>query len=98
MLSRKLIWCLAFFLSDVVAVSGEERVAPPYTEEQRRAEYVKRGHTWPPKIHPDSAGWKRILNERFSQIRALDNNQMKWDGFIQTLSASLMKSEYTQNV
>jgi hypothetical protein len=97
MLSKKLIWCLVIFLSAAAFVSGGGRSKPPYTEEQRQAEYIKRGHTWPPKIYPDSEGWKHILNQRFAQIRALENTQMKWDGFIQTLSAALMKSEYQQN-
>ena len=74
---------------------GGGQVKPPYTEEERQAEYIKRGNTWPPKIHPDSEGWKRILNQRFSQVRALEDSQMKWDGYIQTLSSALVKN-YTE--
>ena len=96
MVPEKLVWCLVlFFLSNPVVVNGEDgRLKPPYTEEQREAEYIKRGHTWPPKIYPNVEGWERILNERFSQVRALEDEQMKWDGFIQTLSAALMKSMF----
>ncbi len=33
--------------------------------------------------------------QRLSQIGALRDNQMKWDGFVQTLTAALMKN-YTE--
>jgi len=83
---------LVFLLLVVNVVCGR---GPPYTEEQRMAEYVKRGHTWPPHIYPNTPGWNKILTQRFAQVRALDDAQMKWDGFIQTLTASLMKN-YTE--
>jgi hypothetical protein len=91
----KLALLLSLLLPNGVLVEAQSRETPPYTETERRAEYVKRGHTWPPKIYPDTPGWKRILTQRFSQIRALEDNQMKWDGFIQSLSASMMKN-YTE--
>lgn len=80
------------FESDPIFSLG---LKPRYTEEQRQAEYKKRGHTWPPKISPDTEGWKRILNQRFAQVRALDNSQQMWDGYIQTLSSALMQN-YTE--
>eukprot|EP00934_Nitzschia_sp_Nitz4_P003611 Nitzschia sp. Nitz4//scaffold207_size38617//7119//8217//NITZ4_007672-RA/size38617-augustus-gene-0.9-mRNA-1//1//CDS//3329541596//3601//frame0 len=90
----KVISLLLLLLSFSGLCEGARR-KPPYTEEERQAEYHRRGNTWPPKIHPDTPGWKRILNQRFSQVRALSNTQMKWDGHIQTLSAAIVKN-YTE--
>lgn len=90
------ICCGILLLSiQFLASYGEETEAPPYTEEQRRAEYIKRGNTWPPTIIPKSKGWTDILNQRFAQVEALEDLQQKWDGIIQTLSAALMKN-YTE--
>ena len=83
---------LLVMVGDVALRVMAGRVRPAYTEEERQAEYIRRGHTWPPKIHPDTPGWKRILNQRFDQVRALTDTQMKWDGYIQTLSSSLMQN------
>ena len=84
------------FLSHDMLVSGDgKHVDPPYTEQQRQAEYVKRGNRWPPEIYPDNPAWKNILLQRLSQVQALTDNQMKWDGLIQTVTAALMKN-YTE--
>jgi hypothetical protein len=86
---------LPFFLLMLASRVAGTPESPPYTEEERQAMYIKRGHSWPPKIYPDTPGWKRILTQRFAQVRAVTDGQMKWDGFVQTLTASLMKN-YTE--
>lgn len=86
---------LGLLAASVSPARGGERRTPPYTEEERRAEYIRRGHTFPPKIQPDTKGWNHILTRRFQQVQAIKDPQQKWDGFIQTLSASLLQN-YTE--
>lgn len=84
-----------FLAQQISTLHATKRAKPAYTEEERRAEYIKRGNTWPPKIQPNSKGWKNVLNQRFAQVQALTNTQQKWDGIIQTLKSSLMNN-YTE--
>jgi hypothetical protein len=81
---------LCLLISTRVDVNAEA-----LTESERRAQYVARGNTWPPAFYPETPGWKRILTQRFGQVRALTDIQHKWDGFVQTTSASIMKN-YTE--
>lgn len=47
------------------------RNRPRYTEEERMAEYIKRGYTFPfEKFNPDTEGWNRLMNQRVSQLMA----------------------------
>jgi hypothetical protein len=69
----------------------------PYTPEERAEEYRKRGHTWPiPEYVPNTEGWTRLMNQRFEQVRALEDSQQKWDGWIQTLSSALTMPNFTE--
>ena len=72
-----------------------KHVDPPYTEQERQAEYIRRGHRWPPEIYPDNPGWKNIFLQRLSQVGALTDSQMKWDGYIQTVTAAMIQN-YTE--
>jgi hypothetical protein len=70
---------------------------PPYTEEQRQAEYIKRGYTFPfPHYVPQTKGWKRLMDQRFAQVQALTDSQMKWDGWIQTISSAVTVPNFTE--
>ena len=90
-----MFWRLLWLLSHSIFVRGGDHVDPPYTEKERQAQYILRGHKWPPQVYPDNQGWRDILMQRLSQVGALTDNQMKWDGYIQTLTAALMKN-YTE--
>jgi hypothetical protein len=78
---------------------GGHQHQPPYTEEERRLEYSKRGHTWPLREYtPNTEGWRQLMDRRFSQIRALPtgDSQGKWDGFIETLNSALTVPNHTE--
>jgi hypothetical protein len=78
----------------ICVVSGERL---PYTEEQRLDEYVKRGYQFPfSRYVPDTEGWKRLMDQRFAQVQALEDNQMKWDGWIQTITSAVMVPNFTE--
>jgi hypothetical protein len=83
-------------LSPHSSVEGGRRRSS-YTEEERRAEYVKRGHTFPfPHYVPQTEGWKRLMDQRFTQIQALTDPQMKWDGWIQTIASAVTVPNFTE--
>ena len=87
------LFSLSMFAPSLVQAGG----APPYTEEERREQYVKRGHKFPfPKYTPETPGWRRLMDQRFDQIRALTSVQMKWDGWIQTANAAVIAPNFTE--
>jgi hypothetical protein len=77
--------------------SDSQRVKPPYTEAQRQAQYIARGHSFPlNKYNPDTPGWEAVMKRRFRQVQANKDSQQKWDGFMQTLSAALTVNNFTE--
>ncbi|KAG7349311.1 hypothetical protein IV203_011908 [Nitzschia inconspicua] len=87
---------LLLFLAADVSVQGSLR-RPAYTEDERQAEYIKRGHKFPfPHYVPDTEGWKRLMDQRFTQVQALTDAQMKWDGWIQTISSAVTVPNFTE--
>ena len=77
--------------------NSSQRRKPAYTEDERQAEYIKRGHSFPfAKYTPNTEGWKRLMDQRYTQVQALTNIQMKWDGWIQTNSAAVTVPNFTE--
>jgi hypothetical protein len=75
--------------------SGQE--TPPYTSEERVAEYKRRGHVWPiPEYVPNTEGWTRLMHQRVTQVQALTDHQQKFDGWIQTMSSALTVPNHTE--
>jgi hypothetical protein len=75
--------------------SGQE--TPPYTSEERVAEYKRRGHVWPiPEYVPNTEGWSRLMHQRVTQVQALTDHQQKFDGWIQTMSSALTVPNHTE--
>ena len=92
-LSRPLFIGLLFFIAaSVVQVRGAS-----YTEEERLEMYEKRGYTFPfTKYIPDTPGWRKQMDKRFDQVRALEDSQMKWDGWIQTTNSAVIVPNFTE--
>jgi len=68
-----------------------------YNEEYRQEMYAKRGHEFPFKKYvPDTPGWRRLMDQRFDQVRALTDSQMKWDGWIQTANSAVTAPNFTE--
>ena len=94
---RAALLATSLLFAPLVDCGGVRRNKPRYTEEERQAEYIKRGYEWPiQKFVPDTEGWTKLMSRRLSQIRANPNTQQKWDGWIQTLSASLTVPNHTE--
>jgi hypothetical protein len=93
----KLLLIFHLFLLTGIVHAGGFRNKPAYTDEERLAEYAKRGNQWPiPQYNPPTEGWHRLMDQRFAQVQSLDNTQQKWDGFIQTLSSALTVPNFTE--
>eukprot|EP00980_Cylindrotheca_fusiformis_P001936 scaffold442_cov110-Cylindrotheca_fusiformis.AAC.3 len=76
---------------------GRVRRPPRYTEEERQAEYERRGYKFPiEKFNPDTPGWTALMSQRVSQIMANPNSQERWDGWIQTMSSALTVPNFTE--
>ena len=87
-----LIGLLFLFAPSLIHVAGAR-----YTEEERLEMYKKRGHDFPfAKYIPDTPGWRKLMDKRFDQVRALTDSQMKWDGWIQTANAAVIVPNFTE--
>mmetsp|Transcript_28994 Transcript_28994/g.32521 ORF Transcript_28994/g.32521 Transcript_28994/m.32521 type:complete len:355 (-) Transcript_28994:116-1180(-) len=89
-----LISSFSFFNTSFV--HGGRKTAP-YTEKERMAEYVKQGYTFPfEQYFPETPGFRKLMDQRFAQIRSLTNTQQKWDGWIQTINAAVSTPNFTE--
>lgn len=52
-----------------------------FDELNRRKEYEARNYTWPPKVIPDTPGWKKLMMRRFRQLEFLENKEDRWNGY-----------------
>jgi len=90
---------MAFFQLSLfhLPVQAGLRNKPRYTEEERMAEYMKRGYTFPfDHFNPNTEGWNKLMNQRVSQLMSNPEMQERWDGWIQTLSSALTVPNYTE--
>jgi len=67
------------------------------TEEERLAHYYKKNYTWPiNKFIPDTPGWSKLMQHRLRQVEEIEDRQDRFEGFVQTLSASFIQKNYTE--
>lgn len=79
----------------IIKVSGLYIQEPSYTEEERIAEYHRRGYTWPlreDEYVPNVKGWKDLMKRRFEQVIANVEPQERWDGWLQTIASAKIVS------
>jgi hypothetical protein len=70
---------------------------PPYTADERAAEYIRRGHTWPiVDFLPNTTGWSNLMKRRISQVQAIQDPTQKYDGWIETLAMALTTPNFTE--
>ena len=67
-------------------------------ERSRVAEYDKRyPRKWPPKDYvPNLEGWKNLHEHRFNQIRELEFDQGKYEGYMQSVFAAFLVQNFTE--
>jgi len=67
-------------------------------ELERRSEYYRRGHEWPPRdFHPGTEGWKKLMERRFKQLKRIDNSNDKYNAFLSTVHSAINCKNFTEN-
>jgi hypothetical protein len=81
-----LVWVLSFASAQLIEV-------------ERKKEYLARNYTWPLPFEsyvPRTKGWKDLMEHRFRQVAEIDDNDMRYEGYIQTLNAAVVAPNFTQ--
>lgn len=87
---------ILFLLWAILAITAPHQ-ASARTEEERIAEFYRRNHTWPvEKFSPETPGWRKLFEHRLRQVAEIDDQLDRFEGFAQTLSASVVQQNYTQ--
>eukprot|EP00586_Coscinodiscus_wailesii_P006433 CAMPEP_0172489630 /NCGR_PEP_ID=MMETSP1066-20121228/19765_1 /TAXON_ID=671091 /ORGANISM="Coscinodiscus wailesii, Strain CCMP2513" /LENGTH=323 /DNA_ID=CAMNT_0013257631 /DNA_START=174 /DNA_END=1145 /DNA_ORIENTATION=+ len=66
-------------------------------EESRVLEYHKRNYTWPPSYHPDTPGWKSLLQRRFQQMTQIPDRGNRYDGYMNAVNSAYVVPNFTEN-
>lgn len=90
---------VAFFLVSLSVASFHAviGVGAPLQEKDRLAEYKARNHTWPPL--PDeylTEGWRKIFEQRFRQLDALDLEGNSYNGYMGAVHAGLLCKNFSE--
>jgi hypothetical protein len=65
-------------------------------EQDRIAEFRKRGHTNPPTYKPNTPGWQRLCRRREKQLYELKDTQQRWDGFTSLMCSGVVVNNFTR--
>jgi len=67
-------------------------------EEERLVEYHKRNYTWPvQKFVPDTEGWKQLMESRLRQVQEIENQNKRYEGYLQTIQAAVVAPNFTEH-
>ena len=81
----------------VVSIFLPTKVSSYETEEERIEERRRRGYEWPiTEFSPNTPGWKKLFEHRLRQVEEISDRQGRFEGYGQTLSASLVQKNYTR--
>jgi hypothetical protein len=68
-----------------------------FDETERVKQFHARNYTWPvEKFSPETPGWRKLFEHRLRQVAEIENRADRFEGFAQTLSASVVQQNYTQ--
>eukprot|EP00539_Tryblionella_compressa_P010447 CAMPEP_0178795572 /NCGR_PEP_ID=MMETSP0745-20121128/10191_1 /TAXON_ID=913974 /ORGANISM="Nitzschia punctata, Strain CCMP561" /LENGTH=403 /DNA_ID=CAMNT_0020453961 /DNA_START=5 /DNA_END=1216 /DNA_ORIENTATION=+ len=68
-----------------------------FSEEERLMEFHRRNFTWPPeRFIPETPGWRKLFEHRLRQVAEIDDRADRFEGYAQTLSASVVQPNYTE--
>ena len=65
-------------------------------EQERIAEFRKRGHTNPPTYKPNTPGWQRLGRRREKQLYEVKDTQQRWDGFTSLMCMGVLVNNFTR--
>ena len=51
---------------------------------------------WPPKIIPETEGWRKLSERRINQVRYIKSDADKYDAWIQTMASAVSQPNFTE--
>lgn len=81
-------------------VEEEEELEIQLNEEDRIAEYEKRGYKWPIPDEifiPNTTGWKQLMRRRLEQVTSIEDSFDRYVGYSQILSSSVLIQNFTEH-
>jgi hypothetical protein len=93
---------LLTILSAVVVVTANSHEWPKAwvewerIDEDTRVKRHKEYFGWPPKIIPETEGWKKLSERRMHQIQYLEDGVEKYDAWIQTVTTAVTQRNFTE--
>ena len=66
-------------------------------ESERRAEYRKRGYSWPPKeLKPNTEGWRKIHERRFNQVEHIQDRNDRYQAWLVSVISAYVQQNFTE--
>lgn len=68
-------------------------------ENDRISEYHNRKHVWPPKTEeytPQTPGWRTLNERRFNQLKYIENESHKYNGYMSMVHSALLAPNFTE--
>jgi hypothetical protein len=67
-------------------------------EAERIEAYHARGYLWPiPQYTPNTLGWRKLMDKRFSQVASIPDSGDRYEGYIQTVHSSFLAPNFTEH-
>jgi hypothetical protein len=74
-----------------------ESLGGPWTETERVEQYYQRNYTWPlQQYHPNTDGWKHLLQRRFRQIERIEDLDDRYEAWIMTMGSAWVIPNFTE--
>jgi hypothetical protein len=72
-------------------------ISEPLSEQERAAEYIKRGYSYPVKdFVPNTEGWKELMSHRLDQITEMEGSGQRYEGFYQVIHSASLAPNFTE--
>jgi hypothetical protein len=95
MWSNKIATILFITLKYAYLVGCARRI--PFAEEERIAEYHRRGHTWPiQEFVPNTEGWVRLMKQRLVQVQSIEDRGPKYNAFFETMASAVTMANFSE--
>ena len=91
------ITSLALFVLLWATLLSETSTVSAFDETERIKQFYAQNNTWPiEEFSPETPGWRKLFEHRLRQVAEIEDRGDRFEGFAQTLSASVVQPNYTQ--
>lgn len=89
---RRMLCCVTVVLAALTSSALGRLV-----EEERIVEYHKRNYTFPLQTYvPNHAGWRQLLEKRFTQVSEIENRGQRYEGYMQVMHSAHLVPNFTE--